>query len=326
MLTVKLRGLARGALGITLETIDPNGAGGTAEVSTGDSTTERVGVYLAEDDRRAAGRALHWAQSHKLDRLEILADGHGGSIARRVGYFTLGMQRPIVRAWAVDGATATKADPTLVTQAPDIPSRELALAGVIAGSGATPVDDYGLLVAEVSGLEIGRVVDFGQGPIIEVGVGEADREMAHAVHSDASPAEGLSRVMSSVLVHRRAGSHHPLARIGRERWLRSTLIDDPGIIGAAELVALPPLVPRDGLNLASPAAAAGSDSSGQPIVVVSMIGIDLDLLPEAADYRERHKPDARLVVTVPERDLAISSRLITGLHNAEVQAIPEPWA
>jgi hypothetical protein len=35
---------------------------------------------------------------------------------------------------------------------------------------------------------------------------------------------------------------------------------------------------------------------------VCSVGVDLDLVPEAVDYRRREDPEAELVIVVPERD------------------------
>ena len=48
------------------------------------------------------------------------------------------------------------------------------------------------------------------------------------------------------------------------------------------------------------------------MVVVTSTGIDLDLVPTAADLRLAHAPGARLVLAVPERDAHPVTRRLAG--------------
>ena len=56
-------------------------------------------------------------------------------------------------------------------------------------------------------------------------------------------------------------------------------------------------------------------------------GIDLGLVPMAADLRLAHAPGARLVLVVPERDAhPVTRRLAAALvEPAEVVALPGDW-
>jgi hypothetical protein len=49
-----------------------------------------------------------------------------------------------------------------------------------------------------------------------------------------------------------------------------------------------------------------------PVVCVASVGIDLDLVPTAADARVRYAPDARLVLVLPERDAHAATRALAG--------------
>jgi hypothetical protein len=96
---------------------------------------------------------------------------------------------------------------------------------------------------------------------------------------------------------------HALRRLAAERLLRQRLLDDPAIVAAVALEAAPPPVPRTNLKDAVPCVAAGIDRDGRPLVVVCSVGIDLDVVPFAADARAAlGDDDARLVIVVPERD------------------------
>ena len=101
---------------------------------------------------------------------------------------------------------------------------------------------------------------------------------------------------------RRGGVTHPLALLARERWLRSELVADPSLVGAAALRAVETTVERESVREPSPAAALGTDADGRPVLVVCSVGVDLDLVPVAADTRALHDPGARLVLAVPARD------------------------
>ena len=74
---------------------------------------------------------------------------------------------------------------------------------------------------------------------------------------------------------------HPFNRLARERLLRWQLVSEPSLIGAVTLVAPP--VPRLNVKDAVPCVAAGRDAPGAAIVVVCSTGVDLDLIPFAAD-------------------------------------------
>jgi hypothetical protein len=313
LLQVKLRALARAATGAEVTEIDP---------SLGAAMAGDVAFYLAEADPRALGRALHWALSRGASRVEILASGVGPELARRAALLT-GIPGPTIGVWTVTGAQVAPAVPEPAPEPPILPASQWALAGLITEAGARPVDDHGLLVAEVAGLEVARVV----GDIIEVGVGQADRELSALIHTNDDVNQGLQRVVATVVQHRasRGDSHHPLTRLARERWLRAVLLDHPELVDATELAPLVPLRPRRGLVRSEPSPAAGRLRSGRPVVVVCMVGVDPDLIPEAADYRQRWDPDAAVVLVLPERDLGLSTRLLNRLPNATAQSVPAPW-
>jgi hypothetical protein len=69
------------------------------------------------------------------------------------------------------------------------------------------------------------------------------------------------------------------------------------------LSAAPPPVPRTNLKDPVPCVVTGVDDTGRPLVVVCSVGIDLDVVPFAADARAAtFRADARLVIAVPVRD------------------------
>jgi hypothetical protein len=303
--------------GSDLDSVDTGVAGG---VGIGDGR----GYFYVDDDARAVGKALRWAVANDVDRVEILAGVGAADLARRAGL--LGEGSPRIEVWAVAGATAVPAEAVPVPTPPTLPPDHWALAGVMTEAGAHPVDDHGVLVAEVAGLEVARVIPSPEGPVIEIGVGQADRELNQLVHSQLDPDTSLRRVIAAVADLRTRHVHHPLTRLARERWLRASLVDQPHLVSAAELSPLVPLRPRLGLRVSEPSACCGRGPGDEPMVVVAMVGIDLDLLPEAADYRQRWNPDAELVLAMPSRDLALNTSLLDRVPRARALAVEGPWS
>ena len=82
---------------------------------------------------------------------------------------------------------------------------------------------------------------------------------------------------------------------------------------------------RDSLREVHPAIAIGHGPDG-PMVVAATNGIDVDLLPMAADAREEHAPDAELVVVssgeLPASIHELGRQLRGGTRFVE---IPPPW-
>ena len=68
--------------------------------------------------------------------------------------------------------------------------------------------------------------------------------------------------------------------------MRHELIRRPELIGLAELAVAPPPVPRISVKDASPCVATGRTADGEDVVVVCSAGVDLDVVPFAADARE----------------------------------------
>jgi hypothetical protein len=62
-------------------------------------------------------------------------------------------------------------------------------------------------------------------------------------------------------------------------------------------------VARPNLRDPVPCVATGLDAAGQPVVVVCSVGIDLDVVPFAADARTAGGAEDRLIVAVPARDV-----------------------
>jgi hypothetical protein len=143
------------------------------------------------------------------------------------------------------------------------------------------------------------------------------------IHGDLPAADALAAVVAAVRAARTAdGPDHPLRRIAQERWLREIVVADPSIVGADHLERHEGPAPRPSVKEPWPAVAAGSG-----VVAVCSVGIDLDLVPFAADARLHAAPGARLVLVVPERDAhPVTHALAAALREpAEVVAVPGDW-
>ena len=82
-----------------------------------------------------------------------------------------------------------------------------------------------------------------------------------------------------------------------------------------------------GLRDAFPAAATGSTEDGTPLVVVCSCGVDLALLPLAADLREQVNSEAVLLLAVPEQDHHVATKWLASMlrQPAELIAIAVGW-
>ncbi len=340
-LRARIRSLTGGGIEVGADGIDPAVVGHVA----GDR------AFYQTSSVRGLGPALRWAMSNGVATLDLIAEAAvAGDLARRAGHLTPGGDLPAVTVWSAEGPDVAPAEPAPLDQPPPLPPAHRRFASVVAESGARPVDDHGILVAEVAGLEVARVVDGDDlrptgriagveaadrtvggdardgrpaaGPQLAVGVGQADRELQDYLHGHLDDDTNLRRAIAAVVRHRNPGSSaHPLSRLSRQRWLRSVLLDDPSLVGLDELEPIPPLRPPATLLSQEPVAARGPGA-----IVVCSVGVDLDLLPEAADYRHRDDPEAELIVVVPERDRRlVAGRLAAGVPRLDLRSIDAPW-
>jgi len=289
----------------------PPGLTGERDSSTNQAgATRRDGstgwVLLDGHPERGLGAAMGWARQQDVDDLHVLADEQADVLARRAAPFA---HPPTI--WRVEGRELVEAVPAPFP-ATLVPSPEAdAAADLLRDAGIEVVVEHGVITGEVEGLEVARVVVDERGARVEVGVGRHDREAFALLHGEVPTAEALASVVDTVRGFRRAGAApHPLNRLGAERWLRSRVIADPSLVGATELVAVEGTLPRDGVKDVMAAAAVGSALDGAPVVAVASVGIDLDLVPTAADVRSRLAPGARLVLVLPERDAHATTRAL----------------
>lgn len=262
-----------------------------------------VWVLLDPEPVRAFGSALVWAGRRGAEVVNVVAERDAGVLARRAACFA---DPPLV--WTVDGTSLVLAEPDPVPEAPAAPSAP-ALAELLVDSDLEVIVEHGVVRGEINGLEVARIVHerttAGEPidePLLEVGVGQADRELTGMLHGALSPVEQLARVAEIVRTHRRPGAQtHPLNQLVPERWLRAHLVADPQRIGLDRLRPVQPTIPRANLRELGIAVAVG-DAGGRPVVVACSVGVDLDLVPAAADARLALDPGARLLLVVPARD------------------------
>jgi hypothetical protein len=182
----------------------------------------------------------------------------------------------------------------------------------------------------VLGLEIARVVTSDGALRLEAGVGRHDREAFALLHGDVPTPDALAAVIGTVRAARRPeATGHPLRRLAQERWLRDVLLARPDLVGARRLERHEGPVPRPNVKQPWPAVAVGSGPDGEPVVVVCSVGVDVDLVPYAADARlaATGGHDARLLLAVPERDAHPVTRALAAdlVQPAEVVALPDAW-
>lgn len=281
-------------------------------------------VLIDSSPERSVGPALLWAERGGATEVELWVQSGAGEVARRAALFD---DPPAV--WRLDGRQLLPVEPAPRRLPPPHGDEVEPFLSLLREAGTTVVDDHGVLVGEYEGLEVARVVAVAGEAWLEVGVGEVDRQFEGAFHGQQSSVQRIRRVVEVVREHRGPGAPlHPLNRLGRERWLRAHLVAQPGLVGAADLRPAPPLRPRQGLTEALPAPAVGTDLEGRPVVVVASVGVDLDLVPEAADLRDRHDPDARLIVALPPRDrIPPVERLVARLRgDNEIRLVEPPWS
>jgi hypothetical protein len=326
LLAIKLTALVREHLGREIATLPESG------VATDGSSRQAFGagagsivdgtawVLLDEQPERGLGAALAWASRFpEVTSISLIAESGTGVLARRARLFNI----PIT-VWHPVDRTLVEAVADIYPSPSQIDAGHEQWRSVIAQAGAEPVVEHGVLAGEVRGLEVCRVVtDAYTGDIrLEVGVGAHDREAFTMMHGNRPTLEALTDVVEAVISHRAVGAPlHPLNRLGAERFVRWQVINAPQRVGAAALRAADPPLPRRNLKDAVPCVAVGESASGEPIIVVCSVGIDLDLVPFAVDAREMHAPGATLMVVVPERDASPVTRRVAELTSDPVTMI-----
>lgn len=274
------------------------------------------------------GAALAWALRSQVAGLRVLVEGQWAAsvIARRAALFAMAPAVFEVRGRSLHQATPAPSCPP--PEPPPAPGVQ-ALLDLLTAHGIDPVVEHGVAKGEVLGLEVARVVGDGEGRHrLEVGVGSHDRQARAGLRPDEDVGGALNEVLAVVRRWRMAGARrHPANILSQERWLRTVVLARPDVVGAGLLERRPPALPGGDLRLPEPAAASGSDGDGSALVVVCSTGVDVDLVPTAADHWLLDGRRARLRLVLPAGDDYPLTREMAGAlaAPAEVVTVPRDW-
>ena len=329
LLGIKLRVLVAEHVGRAVEAEPAGFPSGAALVDAG-----AAWVLVEGSAARSLGPALAWAIRHDAGALQLLVEDHTGLLARRAQRFAF----PIT-VWCPHDRVLLPvvAEPLAGPVVPS--SQHLELVAVIEAAGATARVEHGVVVGEVRGLEVCRVVDqptvghfadlgdidiaprpdsvTADGVLLEVGVGANDREAFRMLHGDIPTTEALAGVVDSVLSHRSSDAQqHPLNRLGQERYLRWQLEQDPALVGMVRVSPTEPPQPRPNLKDPIPCVARGVGPDGSESTVVCSVGIDVDLVGFVADVQAM--VDAPVMVVLRSRDALAITRDLLALLAAPV--------
>lgn len=261
-------------------------------------------VAQAEQHVSALAAALAWqARSQRTDgavqRIRICDAVAPGLTARRAAYFSLPIDVLDTRSTPAMVA-APMPHQQVVAPHPD----HLAFVSMLDEAGSEVVVEHGVVAGEVMGLEVARVIDEDGVAKLRIGVGAHDREMFKMLHGDVSTVEQLQKVVNTVRNHRQIDAPtHPLNLLAAERAVRSRAIAAPQSLGLLRLRSVEPPLARPNLKDVWPCCALGVDDAGTPTVVVFVSGVDLDIVPFAADARDRLAPAARLLIVTQQRNV-----------------------
>jgi hypothetical protein len=228
--------------------------------------------------------------------LHLVLDSDGGVAARRAA-----LLRDAPSVWHIDDRALAPVPPAPRPDRAPPPGAD-ELVPLLRDAGLEVVTEHGVVSGEIRGLSVATIVadDAGRARLA-VGVGRLDQEATDLLHADLPLYETLANAIDEVRVHRHSGAPpHPVNRLARERWLRTQVVADPGLVGLDTLAAVEPSEPRANLREAVPAAAVGA-AGGTRVLVLCSVGIDLELVPIAADLVERERV-ARVVFALPARD------------------------
>jgi hypothetical protein len=302
---------------------DPPGAevvpfGAGAGLHTPDATwvlIERAGAGI--------GAALAWAGERAPGPLHVVVTGpaaeRAGVLARQATNFL-----PAPTVWRARGRDLEAVEPQPPAAPAEPAPAALGSMEALREADLDVVVEHGVVRGEIEGLEVAVVaVDEDGTARIEVGVGRNDREAFALLHGDLAPASALRRVADTVRQHRRAGAApHPLNRMAPERWLRARLLHDPDRLPGWSLGAIAGPEQRRTVDERGPAFAYGLDADAAPVVLACSVGIDLELVPAAADARAAVEPHARLVLAVPARDAHPVTRALAAMLERPAELLP----
>lgn len=304
LLSLKLRALIRDHLGADT---DPAGTAEVFALGAAFVTDDAVWVLIDGDATRALGATLAWASRFEKP-IHLLVERDSGVLARRSEMFTLD-----ITVWHVDDRTLLPAVAEPHLESAEALPEHLVFVDLITTSGADAVVEHGVVVGEVRGLEMCRVVtdDYTGESRLEVGMGAHDREAFTMVHGDLPTEKALKQVIDAVLPHRTEGAdQHPLNQFGAERLYRWRALQNPASVGFASLALCDPPVKRTNVKDAVPCVALGVTTEGGDAVAVFVNGVDLDVVPFALDAASRANVN-EVVIVARERDITPTMKKIS---------------
>ena len=293
----------------------------------GAAVVARSVAAVYADTPAALGSAVDVAQRHGAAELAFFCERSTGETARRAAEFALA-----VSVIDPEGDFEALAPAPLPRFAPMPPALE-PVAARIRSAGLDVEWEGGELLGEWLGLEVVRASN----SHFDVGVGRHDREANRELHPDGVSDSLLRRAVAAVRSSRRSGVPvGPGNQLAPERWLRAIVRTHPDLVGVKELRSGPPPAGRADLRTRA-VAPAWADDGDAPLVIVYSVGVDPDVVPQAADARLQalgwpdfpsprgHVP--ALVIAVPEGDDHPLTRRLAALlrHPARVVTLPAGW-
>lgn len=282
LLALKLRALIRDHLGLSEE---PEGTPHVFAPGAAFVTPDAVWVLVEEEPAKSLGGVLAWASKFELP-VHLLVDKDSSVLARQAQYFSMS-----INVWHVDERSLLPAVPEPHLPSTSASPEHLAFAELITTAGAEVVVEHGVVVGEVRGLEMCKVVNdsYTGEARLEVGMGAHDREAFAMVHGDLPTEKALRQVIDAVLPHRSPGADpHPLNSFGVERLHRWNALQDPSCIGFRSLTVAEPPAPRTNVKDAVPCFAIG-ETEGNKHLVAFVHGVDLSVVPLALDAADRYQ-------------------------------------
>lgn len=316
LLSLKLRALVRDYLALSEE---PQGTPHVFAPGAAFVTDDAAWFLIDGDATRSLGGILAWCGSQSITQpVHILTDTNGGIVARRAKFFNADLA-----VWQVQERTIVPVEPMSHVPFTAPRASHLEFAPLIESAGADLVIEHGVVLGEVRGLEMCRVVDdqtTGE-TRLEVGMGAHDREAFAMVHGHVPTEQALRQVIDAVSPHRMAGApQHPFNQFGAERLLRWTAMQDPSVVGCSSLAAAEPPVVRTNLKDAVPCVASGLDENGATVAVTFVMGIDLDAVPFALDAADRLGA-SRAALAMRTKDLSRPIRMLVARASTQMTLV-----
>jgi hypothetical protein len=301
--------------------------GGAAIVADAPESPTLAAVFA--DSPTGLGPAIDLAHREGAAHLYFFAEDNTTATARRAAQFRLA-----TTVVSPDGDFEAL-EPAPSPPIPPIPPELGAARARMLAAGLDVEWEHGVLTGEWLGLEVTRA----DGAALEIGVGKHDRDANALLHPEGPSDQFLDQTIATVRDLRRPDARpHPANLLAGERWLRAVVRRHPQLVGLEELHAAPPPEVRKDLGQRAVAPAWGLSSTGTPTIVVCSVGIDPDVVPQAADARAQsgewpgfpssgERDGIRLVVIVPEgEDHPLPRRLAALLRRpAEVTTVPGDW-